>query len=410
MTLNNKIDEILTIFKSKDAKLWKIGTDIFNTIERLFINLEDADLNELTKIELKKNNNPKKFSFFYNGKNITPTHLKKKEVSDSAIRQYIDMLESLNIMFQKKSEVKNVFNGKNESCNLEVSSSFLNTIKKMTDKNNFKISCQIIINALNSNNKQKINLGYSLFIIILWKLNFDFLLLNSNNKIVELQKYSKIFDLSNELEREENFKKSWGDTYKTIVEVIINKTELDSIINFIYSDFDINKNNYFTSESKQIKEFEKIVEKLRFEFRRNIKEDRVNLFLIKKDDIETIYSDLEIYQEENCENNIEARISDLEAAHIFDVWRVKEILKKSEYEDNKEIIKIISDPKNGLLMCPRYHRFFDKKLFNFNINGEMVCNEDDENYLFNQLKLHKVRIKRNVMNEKMKEYLSKRIY
>jgi hemoglobin-like flavoprotein len=77
------------------------------------------------------------------------------------------MLESLNIMFQKKTEVKNVFNGKNESCNLDVSASFFNTIKEMSNKNNFKNSCEMIINALNSSNEKKINLGYSLFILIL---------------------------------------------------------------------------------------------------------------------------------------------------------------------------------------------------------------------------------------------------
>ena len=417
MTLNNKIDEILTIFKSKGAKLWKIGTNIFNTIERLSSNLEDTDLNQLTQIELRKGNNPKKFSFFYNGKNITPTKNKKTELAERTIEQYINMLESLNIMFQKKTEVKNVFNGKNESCNLDVSASFFNTIKEMSNKNNFKNSCEMIINALNSSNEKKINLGYSLFILILWELDFNFPLLKSNNQIVKLQKHTKKFDndfnLSNKLESKKNFEKTL-DTYQTLVKIIIKKTNLDQIINFIWSHFDTNKNNYLTSEYDTIKELnnddDRKIQKLRSEFKQNIKEDRVKLSLIKKDDIETVYSDLEIYQEEKYINNIEARISHLEAAHIFDVWRIKEQLKISEYEDREEIMKNISDPKNGLLMCPRYHSFFDKKLFNFNINGEMRFNEDDEEYLFNQLGLYKVRIREKVMDEKMREYLSKRIY
>jgi signal transduction histidine kinase len=151
--------------------------------------------------------------------------------------------------------------------------------------------------------------------------------LKSNNQIVKLQKHTKKFDndfnLSNKLESKKNFEKTL-DTYQTLVKIIIKKTNLDQIINFIWSHFDTNKNNYLTSEYDTIKELnnddDRKIQKLRSEFKQNIKEDRVKLSLIKKDDIETVYSDLEIYQEEKYINNIEARISHLEAAHIFDLF------------------------------------------------------------------------------------------
>ena len=79
----NKIEKIFSQYINNDAKIWNIGTDIYQTWQRLNNNLLKHNLSNITEIQILptiknknhkyKNNKQTKYGLIYaNEKNITP--------------------------------------------------------------------------------------------------------------------------------------------------------------------------------------------------------------------------------------------------------------------------------------------------------------------------------------------------
>jgi hypothetical protein len=60
------------------------------------------------------------------------------------------------------------------------------------------------------------------------------------------------------------------------------------------------------------------------------------------------------------------------------------------------------------MMDIKYHDHFDRNLFTFDSNGEMIYRESDRDYIFNTLKLQEIKINPLIFNDEMKNFLSKR--
>ncbi len=403
MNLNDKVNFILDSF-SNSKQFWNMGTDPFGILTRLYKKTKQIDVKniyqiEVVKSDIKNNNKNDTYQMLIDGVDVTPISTTMYS-SKSAIKQYIKVLRMCGILFD---------NEKDDTYSLP--SSFKNTIEEIVSDKSWRVICQLIKNGTESSHKSSVRLTYSLFLNILKFYQFDWMELSEKNRIVSVIKQidgSKKFDIVKFVEKI-NWKDAYKKTYKQIVENTCKQTNLETLVNFIFEIIQ-NKNEQkiiiFENELKEEWSVNSEIHK----FKKSIEQDRKSLGLLKGESGE-LYSDLEIYEENNFENNIVARINDLEAAHIFDKWRIKEELEKKIIDKDKESIKSYAiDPKNGLLMCVRYHRFFDKKYFNFNIKGEMIYNKENEKYLFDDLKLYKVRIRPEIMDEKMINFLSKRVY
>lgn len=415
-SIDDKINFILSAFLNEDvnikkAKFWNMGTDAFGIFKRLYKNIESISVNEISNIEVVSTNlqNEKgneTFEMLINGKNITPI-ISGKPASKNAVSQYLRILSIFGILFYDSKKIIGKW---------QVTSSFKNTIQKNISDEEWEVSCELIVLGTQSLNRSTKNLSYSFFLYLLKYYKFDWSQLKSVNKIIHFQKKidnndsMSITDFINE----KNWDEAYSKTYKQIVENVAKQTSLEKLIEFIFKGIK-NRDNFYISNFLNLSDNKKTNSKWdlsseRAKFKKAITEDRKSLGVLSGE-INELYSDLEIYEESNVQNNIVARVNDLEAAHIFDMWRIDEELNKDR---NNEIITLIksyaSDPKNGLLMCVKYHTFFDKKYFNFNINGEMIYSKEYEKYLFDDLKLHKVRIKPKVMDEKMIYFLSQRTY
>jgi hypothetical protein len=116
-------------------------------------------------------------------------------------------------------------------------------------------------------------------------------------------------------------------------------------------------------------------------------------------------------------------VEDTQAAHIYDVWRIKVEIKDMINKDPNvsqgildSIINKASDPSNGILLLNAWHYYFDKGLFTFNINGEIIIKSEQSDRLKPILffidntnnQNHEIKIKEKVLNNKMRHYLLNR--
>ena len=123
---------------------------------------------------------------------------------------------------------------------------------------------------------------------------------------------------------------------------------------------------------------------------------------------------------ENSGNNEYIQL--MEACHIYDVQYIKEDLENIFYkyhENNKDLFDeeynklkdIIQDDDNGILMNKCCHSLFDKSYVWFDNNGKLQWQKEKEELVKRSFgnHLNEIKIKSSVFNEKMKEYMFKRI-
>lgn len=426
MNCEYKINQILKKLLNEDPKLgitnnagyWKIGTSIFKTFDRLYENIKDIDIS--SPICVKTNMNVKishknKYYFDISKINVTPTVRKTKNVSDSAIHQYNSMICSFGLGANDKyyenkidlikqngiiilnAQIKNLLNESNR----------LNLIKK------------IIIDSLFSNVSDTRNIAYSILMEILFSCNFNMNLLDDENRIFYWRKVIgtlnrktiKTADLKYDLLQIKKDIENQGTkaTYKEIVECFKNETNLEDFINDIWNGFEsINASDdeyYDKIVEKQIMELniKAMIKSERSKFKNNIfNERRKNNLINNKSDLYTDIVDLN-----NSHSGLQNKFNEAEAAHIFDVFRIKEKLLKIN-QLNQELINSISNPNNGLIMSHDYHKSFDRRQWFFDANGIMVVPPENQNYLFNIKQLKQIKIRSEILNEEMKNFLKKR--
>lgn len=76
--------------------------------------------------------------------------------------------------------------------------------------------------------------------------------------------------------------------------------------------------------------------------------------------------------------------------------------------DISNVLKYISNPNKDLIMRHDYHKSFDRGQWTFDSNGNMIIPYENMNYLFNILGLKRIKIRKEILNDEMKEFLIKR--
>lgn len=416
LDLNHKVDKILKQYEYSKAKTWEIGTNFLKSCQLLLskVNKIKFDTNlRPTKINIKRRviNCDERYEMLIAGYNITPTRHKNGILSRSAIRQYLQ--EGSALCFWGFSE--NDF--KKDGFSVSLYPDFwdlVNNDKKIIDSIIRMICC-----STNSKISHERNIGYTLFLSLFDE--YDNKLLRTFSSHWLHPRTQRSFDCGN-LSSDETIiflkhvkgedtkygkgKKSYIDACKLVLDNI----HFDELINKMYEciengydilNFSIEK----IDDETKLKLFQSYVNKLKNK-RSKLKESIINNRVCgwnKK------WSDLQ----NSNPNFISA--GTMEAAHIFDVWRIKAELKDAITNNDGEdkINKILyqaEDFNNGILLNSQAHKMFDKKIVWFDTNGKINYRSEniDEIKEFFGKELDNIRIKPIVLNDSMKNYLKKR--
>ncbi|MGL5617441.1 MAG: MAG4270 family putative restriction endonuclease [Metamycoplasmataceae bacterium] len=424
MNLNDKVNFILSKFndpkeferygidKKYRAKIWNIDTSILTILKRMNQKVKDISV-PIDIITVKKtgvsSTGESRFSFFIGNINVTPSTM--GIVSLGASRQYLQILSSLGIVMFGNTKGKYLEN------DFKVAANFKSMLNSDYD---LDMTQRLISFCLKRNIAYSRNLAVSLFLCSLRLFKFDFKNIDLENRKVEKRMrkdVKKFFDLASKY-GDNYLDKCLDETYGKFLEYTLKN---ESIENFINGIFNIIQNQDDDNDSiilnqeitKQIElaNYLNSLKTYRSKFKNNIKKNREELRLF--DPQENLYSD--IITIENDMDGLASRFNELQAAHIYNIWQIKEDLIKvvKEYESEinnneqiEEVIKSAENPNNGLMMNIQYHDYFDRNLFTFNEKGEMIYRDEDKKYLFETLKLKEVRINPKILNNEMKHFLS----
>lgn len=404
---------------NKRACYWKMGTSFFKMFDRLLKNIENIDISSpITSTYNPKNkttqgNNPS-YKLVINNINITPCKV-RGYVSDAAIHQYMRVITSFGIgVIDKYYESYKDFVENNGQIFL------VHNAKRLLEINNrIGLIKKVIVDAFFSNIQDTRNIAYSIILEFLFAKSFNFNNLNSNNRIFywnkligrtnkKERKYANLItDL--ELIKKDIYRQGTIGTYKEIIDCLIKEYEtVESFVNEIWFEYQYKfegKNKIYDELIKtQIKKENilSLIKNERSKFKDNIFENRKQLgFINSKDEL---YSDL--VEIDNTNNNLLAKFNEAEAAHIYDVYQIKRDIINNI--DNVKLIKFVSNPNNGLIMKHEYHKSLDRNQWSFDANGNMIVPIENQDYLFNVLKLKKVKINPSIFNDEMKYFLNKR--
>lgn len=429
--IHEKLNEILSYLLNIDvfskfgitnvAKYWKMGTDFFTMFDRFYENIKELNIDDYLYITHNTDNlttqgkNPT-FQLFLNDKNVTPITKQTKSASETAMQQYIRSFIAfgIGIIEDKLDNYKQL-----ERIKLVHNAKFL-----LESNNRIFLIKKIIVNALFSNVPDIRNIAYSILIECMFSYKYDLNNIDDQNRIFSWRKVIghlnektiKCCDLLRDfsLIEKDIYKQGTIGTYITIVKTINKNYEFfEDFINDIYNLFlenisdDINQKKYDDLINFQIFELniKSQITSERSKFKNNIFNSRKNLNLIEnKSDL---YSDI-IDINDNFDDLL-VRFNEGEAAHIFDVFQIKNILLNSLYNnDISNVLKYISNPNNGLIMRHDYHKSFDRGQWTFDSNGNMIIPYENMNYLFNILGLKRIKIRKEILNDEMKEFLIKR--
>ncbi|QNM93921.1 hypothetical protein H9M94_01460 [Mycoplasma sp. Pen4] len=247
-------------------------------------------------------------------------------------------------------------------------------------------SSEIIIDKAKNNGSTCFNLPLLIDSIYLRTVNgnsslSDFLIQNNYNKD------EKAFYSLNDFIK--NIKNRDGKIYKLFLELERSSNKNDEHKSNLLKEIRNLRDNY-KEETYIINRINAYTQKMRNQFRKNIKQKRIEIFKIPK-------------------------YSNEEKAHIYAVewikdeamksWKInKEILTQKEIDDQVSIIlKQISDVNNYLNLEPNCHTIFDKKLFTYNKNGELVVLKQEVN-----IPEYYWQIPKDKLNSEMVEYIQKR--
>ena len=417
----NKLNEILNLLvNDKDlpkSYYWKMGTDIFKTFDRLYENIKDLEINSYIFFKENKDiitveGKNKTYNLLLNNINITPIKNKRRAALGTAT-QYRRMICAFGIGIVQENKYKN-----EKDFILNEGKIWLSYDIKwlLNQRNRYNLIIKIISDSLFSCIQYVRDLSYSIIMSFLISNQFKFELLNKDNQNIRLFKARndtpKLLNLINEKEEilEDIDNQGLKGTYNSIVECIKKNTNND-INNFIDDIwFEYERKDAINFEEDRNKERNKnyLIDKIkqnRSKFKPNIFKNRKELGLINSQNDN--YSDIEDI--EGSKDGLLAKWNEAEAAHIFDVAKIKNfLLNNKDITKQNEYLSFISDPNNGIIMKHEYHKSFDRGQWTFDSNGNMIVPYENKKYLFDILKLKYIKINANVLNEDMKKFLNKR--
>ena len=403
---------------NKKAKYWKMGTSFITMFDRLREKLENVDISypmiSVVNYENKttQGNNPS-YQFKINNINVTPCKV-RGYVSENAMGQYMRAITSfgLGVVETSYSNFKDFVQNNGEIKLIH------NIHLLLKPDNRINLIKKIIIDAFFSNIQDTRDICYSIIIEFLLSKNFDFQPLKPQNRIFQWKKiigklnnkeikFANLVEDKNKI-KNDIYKQGTIATYKEIIECLNNEyPNVEDFINDIWLEYQLKANNKTDNHNikMQIDIYNKLslIESEYAKFKNNIFIDRKNKGLIKtKHDL---YSD--IVDINNSTEDLLAKFNESNAAHIYAAHKIKNnVLKNCEYD--KELIKWVSNPNNGLMMKQEYHSSFDRHQWYFDANGYMIVPVENQNYLFKVLKLKKVKINPIIFNNDMKYFLIKR--
>ena len=417
----NKLNEILNLLvNDKDlpkSYYWKMGTDIFKTFDRLYENIKDLEINSYIFFKENKDiitveGKNKTYNLLLNNINITPIKNKRSAALGTAT-QYRRMICAFGIGIVQENKYKN-----EKDFILNEGKIWLSYDIKwlLNQRNRYNLIIKIISDSLFSRIQYVRDLSYSIIMSFLISNQFKFELLNKDNQNIRLFKARndtpKLLNLINEKEEilEDIDNQGLKGAYNSIVECIKKNTNND-INNFIDDIwFEYERKDAINFEEDRNKERNKnyLIDKIkqnRSKFKPNIFKNRKELGLINSQNDN--YSDIEDI--EGSKDGLLAKWNEAEAAHIFDVAKIKNfLLNNKDITKQNEYLSFISDPNNGIIMKHEYHKSFDRGQWTFDSNGNMIVPYENKKYLFDILKLKYIKINANVLNEDMKKFLNKR--
>lgn len=423
--LIEKINEIFVRFEKINAKIWNIDTDVFNTwkifIENLNNNFiyEDFIYNKLVIETIPHPNSKKKNESYYfikiNNIDVTPTKKnKEKGWAKSTLRQFLQEGSAFGIIIYSPGD-KLI----NESS-FHISSKIANLI------NNFRwefLILSTIKNSIFSQAPHIRNFGLSMFYA--YVINKDENILYEMSTVVEFKwartkAKNKAFHSRN-LQAKENGRKIYQQTYKGLVKYLNSIFNFDFVINDLFETIvgipiEYNTEDYLISEKEFIYEPFTNREKME-DYNKNINSAKRlldsergklrNELILYRAKNKKRYCDIELDDEPFLENT--------EAAHIFPISEIKQQiiyqLKNDPYIGEEFIaclIKQASNKNNGLLLPNSIHKEFDRNTFQFDIKGNIIFQKENFEKM-QSLKIVNSKIKKEVLNDEMIDFLKKRI-
>lgn len=404
----------------KQAKYWKMGTSFFTMLDRFLERINNLDISKPIISKFNPNNlttegNNKTYKFILDGENVTPCKV-RGYVSNAAIHQYMRALCAFGLGFiEKNYENLNDFVISNGEIKL------VHNIKTQIEKENrmFLIK-KVIIDSFFSNIEHTRNIAYSIILEFLFSKKFDFSNLRNQifywNKIQGKRNWKKYkcASLVNQYDyiRKDIYNQGTKATYKEIIETLNNNyNSIEEFVKDIWNMYQEKiENNELFYDKKIQEQIEKInikskINSNRSHFKNNIFNDRKNKGLISsKNDL---YSD--IVDIDGNQDMLLSKFNESEAAHIYDVWKIKNaLLKHVKSNDNNIYFEFIKDPNNGIIMKHDYHKSFDRGQWSFDSNGEMIVPYENQEYLFNVIRLKRIKINPKVLNDEMKRFLKMR--
>lgn len=414
-----KINKLIKFYKEKrlNLKLWNMNTDPINICKRFSKNISE-NLNEnevIIEIELRKNNyfyeDKEKYDLYINNIKVTPSS-NNKSVSWSAIRQYIDVFNALNIVFLN-AKLKNNLLIQKVSCNANLKKTLLKFFSNDPIILSTIIS-NLIIKSFNNKINRINNLGYSFFISILFFINLNEL--DDDSWIQPLKVKNKDFLTIKDLQVENTCK----ETYKSVKKL---SDQFDFIINKIYRALELlnfenqNEKSFSNTKDLVIEMMDKKSNNYRNKFKQSLIKRSETLYINQRYVSDVFNSDT------NDKAGLIAIANELEGCHIYsveniknkilevfnDLWNDNKFIEPSEVFKNDKIMELfdhIKNPSNGILMKSHYHQYYDLNYFSFNLDGEMIYDYKDEKYLFNILEFKKIKINNEILNSHLKYFLT----
>lgn len=458
-----KINRILEIFLddkngSKPAKSWEVGTNFYNSLKIFIKKIKENNLIKkenfisIRKVYLCDDNNLGKdrFQMLLNdtkSANITQTTKKNESAAKSTIRQYLQVLAALGIIPEQEA-IKKIEDG----TTIELTE-LVHDFIKYDENEILEKFIKMISEAIFSHIAFVKNLGFSLFLCLIDEYgkqnntnyfeyinNFEFVNKQNNPKLREFRPFRTRNETTIEYIKHLKGEKtaifgSGKNTYTMLCKEIAENYDFEDVVSSIHQGLvsnsdendEANKNIFFILD-KKIKHNKAIHEKTnsfinvikieRAKLRKNIINNRVNATL-DSNSSKKLYFDIS-----NSITNY-TDVSYMDACHIYDVEYIIKDLKKlisanvaNPDDFNNETLKDkigvlindASDFNNGLLMNKNCHQLFDKRLVWFSRDGKLnYVNEEKENVEKSfGTDYDNIFIAKNVLTEKMKEYLDKR--
>ena len=447
-----KINSILEKFLDN-----KNGTNFYNSLKIFIKKIKENNLIKKENfISIKKvylcddsNLGKDRFQMLLNdikSANITQTTKKNESAAESTIRQYLQILIALGILPEQETI-------KIEDGTIIELTELVHDFIKYDENEILEKFIKMISEAIFSHIAFVKNLGFSLFLCLIDEYgkqnntnyfeyinNFEFVNKQNNPRLREFRPFRTRNETTIEYIKHLKGEKtaifgSGKNTYTMLCKEIAENYDFEDVVSSIYQTLvsnsgendESNKNIFFILD-KKIKDNKAIHEKTnsfinvikieRAKLRKNIINNRVNATL-DSNSSKKLYFDIS-----NSITNY-TDVSYMDACHIYDVEYIIKDLKKlisanvaNPDDFNNETLKDkigvlindASDFNNGLLMNKNCHQLFDKRLVWFSRDGKLnYINEEKENVEKSfGTDYENIFIAKNVLTEKMKEYLDKR--